>query len=1099
MPVRKKQHRSLGGFEDLMGNAREVLSSPLLDKSRYREERVAESRPAEYVAPGVAYAELHCHSNYSFREGASDTQELLLRAKELGYRALAITDHDNLCGAMEFSQAARDAGIKAIIGIELTLKGGYHLTLLAENAAGYRNISQLTTRAHIDAEERNEPELDSALLADHSEGVICLSGCRRGEISSLVLRGEIEEAKAVARQYREWFGSENFFIELQQNLVKDDTLRNRLMAGIAAEIDVGIVATNNSHYHDVSRNRLNDALVAIQHNKSMEETHRERRPNDQFYLKPPDEMAALFADYPAAIENSVGIADRCDLDLTVDVIYEFPDYDVPEGHTQASWLRGLCEAAAVRKYGAVTDAVTERLDEEIRLLEMHGLCGFMLQYYDIIKIAREVQEELGLVEPGLPLEEQSPGRGRGSSVAMLIGYLIGLSHIDPLQFGLKLDRFLSEELGSVPDIDLDFPRDIREELILRVHEKWGYERAVLTGMISTYRIKGCIRDLGKALGMPEEDLGKLTKRIDGHARVSQLGQELQELPEFRDRADTQQWVDLVELAQQLRGFPKYLAQHPGGMILSARPLSETVPLQRSAIDGRFICQWDKDSIDDAGFVKIDFLALGALSQMNEAIKLIEKHKEERIDLSRIDFNDQAVYESIHRADTIGVFQVESAAQMQTTPRIRPKDLKEMAWEVGAVRPGVGVNNGVSMLIRRHTGMDPGWDYDHPLERPALERTLGVVLYQDQLMELGVHVAGLSAAEADRMRRAFSRRNADQLVPMWHEKFIAGAMKNGVPLETAEKIFGKFHGEFQFPEAHAFAFGVTAYQAAWLKFYYPLEFFVGLFNQQPMGFYNLETLKEDAKRHGVDVLNPDANLSGEKSVIEGAALRLGVRHVRGVQKATNEAILATRRRFGEFTSLSNFMMRTGIQRKALDNLADAGFFDSLDGDRRATRWEIGLRYRAIGSQLPFEMPVKQDIVPLPEQSDFEVMVGEYRTMGLYPRGHLMAKLRPALPRYLIRSDQVKELPDGTDVWVAGIVIRRQMPLAKAVFMTLEDEFGHAPLVIWPAEWQRLKRVARAPVLMAFGTVSHREGTINVVVKDLRPIESGTPTLKTKDWG
>jgi error-prone DNA polymerase len=1103
MLIRKKQHRSSGGFSDLLGNAREVLGSPMLDRNMYpgsieRSSR-AEEESAAYAAPNTSYAELHCHSNYSFQEGASDTQELLKRAQELGYRALAITDHDNLCGAMEFAQAARDVGIKAITGVEVTLMGGHHLTLLAETAEGYKNISRLTTHAHIDAEDRKVPELDLALLAEHAEGVICLSGCRDGEISTLVLQGKIERATQLARQYRDWFGSENFFLELQQNLVKDDTLRNRLMANIAAEVGVGVVATNNAHYHDVSRSRLNDALVAIQHNKSMEESHRERRPNDQFYLKYPDEMAALFTEYPEAISNTVRIAERCDLELTTDAIYEFPDYDTPDGHTSATWLRQLCEEAAIRRYGEVTRAVKERLDEEIRLLSMHDLCGFMLQYYDIIKIAREVQEELGLVEPGLPLEVNPPGRGRGSSVSMLVGYLIGLSHIDPLEFDLKLDRFLSEELGSVPDIDLDFPRDIREQLILRVHERWGYDRAVLTGMISTYRIKGCIRDLGKALGMPGEDLDKLTKRIDGHARVSQLGQELQELPEFRDRANSQQWRDLVELSQQLKGFPKYLAQHPGGMVLSARSLAETVPLQRSAMEGRFICQWDKDSIDDAGFVKIDFLALGALSQMNEAIKLIEVHREERVDLSLIDFADQKVYKSIHEADTIGVFQVESAAQMQTTPRIRPKDLKEMAWEVGAVRPGVGVNNGVSTLIRRHTGQETDWQYDHPLEREALERTLGVVLYQDQLMELGKYVAGMSAAEADRMRRAFSRRNADQLVPMWHEKFISGAMAKGVPIEAAEKIFLKFHGEFQFPEAHAFAFGVTAFQAAWLKYYYPLEFFVGLFNQQPMGFYNLETLKEDARRHGVEVLNPDVNRSDEKAVVESGNLRLGVRHVRRVQKATSQAILATRRRFGEFESISDFMMRAGIQHEALDNLADAGFFDSLDEDRRSTRWEIGLRYRPIGSQLGFDMPVDQDMVDLPGQSPFEVMVGEYRTMGVYPKGHLMAKLRPRLPPYMVRSDKVRDLPDGTDVWVGGIVIRRQMPLAKAVFMTLEDEFGQSPLVIWPTTWQRLKRIARAPVLLAHGTVSHREGTINVVVKDLKPIESGTPTLKTKDWG
>ncbi|MEE8362953.1 MAG: DNA polymerase III subunit alpha, partial [Dehalococcoidia bacterium] len=958
MPRRKKEHRSLGGFPHLdeVGgslSANHVYSSPRMQKRRslsirareagaelaggehprIQDDEIAQAQSRRAGTPlqggGAAYAELHCHSNYSFKEGASYTSELLVRAKELGLAALAITDHDGMSGAMEFAQAAKSVGIKAIIGVEITLISGHHLTLLAENAAGYGNICRLVTRAHMDPEERNQPALDPALLPEHSAGVICLSGCRRGEISDLVLRGELNEARRVAAQYRDWFGADNFFLELQQNLVQGDAERNRLMAGIGLDLGISIVATNNVHYHARERSHLNDVLVAIQHNRSLEETHRERRPNDQFFLKSPAEMAALFPACPEAVRNTVRIAERCDFDLTTARVYDFPDYDVPEGHTQIGWLRKLCEGAAVRRYGSVTPAVRERLDEEMRLLEKHNLAGFVLQYYDIIKTAREVQEDLGLVEPGLPLEENPPGRGRGSSVAMLVGYLIGLSHIDPLKFGLKLDRFLpDDEMSGPPDIDLDFPRDIREELILRVHERWGYERAVLTGMISTYRIKGAIRDVGMALGLPQEDLDKLCKRVDGHAGVRNLPSEMRALPEYRDRVDLPIWQDLVRLSLELGGFPKYLAQHPGGMILSARPLSEIVPLQRSAIDGRYICQWDKDSAEDAGFVKIDFLALGALSQMNEALRLITRRTEEKIDLSRIDFEDRDVYAMLHRADTIGVFQVESAAQMQTITRIRPKNLTEMAWEVGAVRPGVGVNDGVAMLIRRHTGREPEWEYDHPLEAPALERTLGVVLYQDQLMELGMHVAGFSAAEADQMRRAFSRRNRDELVPMWKERFLEGAMARGVPEETAFKIFSKFHGEFQFPESHAFAFGVTAYQMSWLKHYYPLEFYVGLFNQQPMGFYNLETLKEDARRHGVQVVNPDVNRSDALSVIDNERLRLGFTHVANVRSATADVILAAREKHGPFASVSDFMARTGVLQEQLDNLADAGAFDSL---------------------------------------------------------------------------------------------------------------------------------------------------------------------------
>ena len=1084
----------------------------------------------------VAYAELHAHSNYSFQEGASEAWDLLLTAKQLGLHALAITDHDNVSGVMEFAQAAKELGIKPIIGIELTLARGLgepegtehepgdrpHITLLAETAVGYKNISLLTTRAHVDAEERNDPHLDPELLADHAEGVICLSGCRKGEISKLVINGDFVSAQHAVKKNIEIYGKENFFLELQQNLVMGDVQRNRSMAAIAKDLEIGIVATNNAHYHVRDRHRLNDALVAIKHNKSLDASHRERRPNDQFFLKSPYEMVVLFSEHPEAITNTVKIADRCEFDITSDAIYDFPSYEfLPPGHTESSYLRKICEEAAVRRYGSVTPEVTTRLDREFDLLERHGLVGFLLQYYDIIRIAREVQEDLELVEPGLPIEENPPGRGRGSSVALLIGYLTGLSHIDPLKFGLRLDRFLPEtvegEKLSPPDIDLDFPREIRAELILRIHERWGYERAVLTGMISTYKIRGAVRDLGKALGIAEDDLSRLNKRLDGHSSIPALAKEMAELPEFRDRVDAPVWQMLIELAQQLNHFPKYLAQHPGGMILSARPLSETVPLQRSAINGRYICQWDKNASEDAGFVKIDFLALGALSQLSEALELIRKQTEERVDISRIDFEDHAVYTDIHNADTIGVFQIESAAQMQTVTRLRPRNLTEMAWEVGAVRPGVGVNDGVTLLIRRHMGKDPDWKFDHPLEEPALGRTYGVPLYQDQLGELAMHVGGMSAVEGDQMRRAFTRRNNERHIAYWKDKFITGALAKGVPPQAAEKVFGKFHGMYQFPESHAFAFGVTAYQMSWLKHYWPLEFFVGLFNNQPMGFYNLETLKEDAVRHGVKVLSPDVNLSDKKAVIEDGAMRMGLTHVAKLNTATAVPVVEERMVGGEFASLANFISRTRVQQEVLDLLSAAGALDRFDNipdpdripptiaNRRHLRWESGLRYRPRGEkkdgsrQLAFEMPVEQDMAALPDESGWDQMIGEYSATGVYTQGHMMEKIRPHLPSTVIRSEEVRNYANGDRISVAGLVIRRQKPNGKTVFITLEDEFGHSPLIIWPTMYQRFKQQIKESLLLATGTVSRREGTMNIVVENITPIEASIPQFHSRDWG
>jgi error-prone DNA polymerase len=680
---------------------------------------------------------------------------------------------------------------------------------------------------------------------------------------------------------------------------------------------------------------------------------------------------------------------------------------------------------------------------------------------------------------------------------MLVGYLIGLSHIDPLKYDLTLERFLPEEMATVPDIDLDFPRNIREELILRVHKKWGWDHAALSGMIDTYLIKGAIRDLGKALGLPEQEVDLLAKRVYRGGADTLKGQ-MHDLPEFRSRLTSPGWRDVIDLASQLDGFPKYLAQHPGGMIISSTPLIDLVPVQRGAIDGRYICQWDKNSIDDASFVKIDFLALGTLSQMQRAIRLIQERTGTFVDLSRIDFDDPKVYGMIHRADTIGVFQVESAAQMQTVTRIRPKNLVDMAHEVGAVRPGVGVNDGVTHYIARRLKKEP-ITYDHPLEERALERTLGIILFQDQVNQLAIDIAGFSGVEADQLRRAFLRKNNKKLIEDYWHRFKAGAMERGVSEKAARAIFKKFNGQYMFPESHAFAFGVTAYQSAWLKYYHPLEFYVGLFNEQPMGFYNLETLKEDARRHGIRILNPDINKSREECTVEGDSLRLGLLNVADIGPAAANQIVQERDGHGPYRSLADFMERSGLTQESLHNLSDAGALDSFRRDRRGARWEIGLRYRPVNQQLALALPIEQDMTKLPSLTDWEVMQGEYRSMGLFPQGHVMAYLRPSLPSKVLASSETLHVEDGVEVTVAGLVIRRQRPLAKAVFITLEDEHGHIPLIVWPKVYQRYKDQLREPFLLVKGVVSRREGTMNIVVDQVEALRAFQYAPKAKNWG
>ena len=1058
----------------------------------------------------MAYAELHCHSYYSFHDGASSLEELLVQANNLGYRALALTDHNNLCAAMRFAQLARSLNIQGIIGAELTLTGGAHITLLVKDRTGYRNLCRLITAAH-NSGERDQPELPPNLLAEHASGLIALSGCPRGVLSQIVGNAR-PGARELIEQYLDWFGKDNYYIELQQNMVLGDTERNKKLYALANETHASVVATGNVHYHIRERYQLQNCLVAIRNCKSLEETHQERRPNAEFYLRSKLELEDLFHEYPEALDNTIKIAEQCTMDLTKDLSYSFPDYPTPAGFTADSYLEKLCHEAAIRRYGAITREVQERLEEEFRLIRKYNLAGFLLMYHEVIKLGREVMIAQGLSDPSLTLEENPPGRGRGSSVALLVGYLIGLSHIDPLKYKLSLERFLPDDtMTNVPDIDLDFPRSIREDLILRTHEKWGWERAALAGTIATYQIKGAVRDLGKALGLPQAEVDRLAKYTD-HGSAKSLESQMEKSPHSKEKIDAPVWRDLIRLSSELDGFPKYNGQHPGGMILSSSLLTEIVPVQRGAIEGRYVCQWDKDSIDDAGFVKIDFLALGALSQLQEAIELIRKRTGERIDMSRIDFEDNAVYDMLCKGDTIGIFQVESAAQMQTITRLKPHNLIDMAHEVGAVRPGVGVNHGVHEYLARRTDRKP-LTYDHPLEKRALERTLGVVLFQDQVNQLAIDVAGFAPSEADRLRRAFGRKHNAELIEQYRKRFLEGAKAKGVDETTAETIFKKFNGLYMFPESHAFAFGVTAFQLSWLKFYYPLEFFVAIFNQQPMGFYGLETLKEDAKRHGITVRNPDINRSQAKCVIENSkegtngvtglaegtqTIRLGFLNVLGLGEAAAKDIETAKANGGPFHNTGNFLERTGVLEEVAMNLASAGAFDSLESNRRKVKWEIGLRYRPINSQLSLPLPIEQDMVELDAPSSWECMNGEYNVLNLFPGGHVMAMLRPRFSSRISSSKEIERLPDGADLTTAGLVIRRQRPLGKAVFITLEDEFGHVPCMVFPKVYERYEHNFKSPFLVINGKVSRREGTYNVVINQVKAFNALDKVPQSKDW-
>src|SRR5213595_2475416 len=909
------------------------------------------------------YIELHCHSAFSFLDGASLPEQLALTASQLGYAGLALTDHNGLYGSLAFAHEAKQLGLQAITGAELTLRDGSHVTLLAETPDGYANLCRLITEAHLGSADRRDPRLDFASLEARHAGLIVLSGCRTGLLPRILMHEGVTAARAFAERWRAVFGAERFYVELQRNYVRGDRALTRSLMDVADAARLGVVASGNVHYHVRARHRLHDVLTAIRHRTTLDGSHGVRRPNSEFYLRPPAEVAALFGDCPDAVANTLAIAERCRaFDLTRDLGYGFPDFRGAARAPAPLALAELCRARLVERYpeGSEYRAEAERrLAEELTLIEHHKLSGFFLVYHDLFDLAREVATD---VRRGSRRASGNllPGRGRGSSVSSIVCYLLGLSHIDPIANKLFLGRFLNETLASVPDIDLDFPREIREELIRRVYTRYGAEYVGLVCSFHTYRLRSAVREIRKALDLPLGEIELVAKLSDG--RSDGLADEMEHLPGFAGRKDAPLWKELCQLAQEIRGLPRHISQHPGGMIISSRPLIELVPLERAAMEDRVVCQWDKDSCDDARFIKIDFLALGMLSLVEECVELIARRSGAPPDLSRIDFEDPAIYDRICAGDTIGLFQIESRAQIQMIRRSRPRNLEDLAVEVAIVRPGPIVGGAVNPYVRRREAQRrahaAGKPYeppvDHPLLRECLAETLGVILYQDQVLQVCQALAGFSSGQAEALRRAMSRRRSHDLMAGFWEEFRAGALARGVPEATAEKVFGQViaFSEFGFPKSHAAAFGLLAYQSAWLRHYHAVEYYVSLFNNQPMGFYSIDALGRDAMRNGIEMRLPDINVSDVWCTVERetgngkretSALRIGLGFIRHWSEETAIATVLERERRGPFTSVGDLARRAPprLKRTAIEHLVWVGGCDGLGLTRRELLWQVGL--------------------------------------------------------------------------------------------------------------------------------------------------------------
>src|SRR5688572_1690868 len=1028
----------------------------------------------------MRYVELHAHSAYSFLDGASHPEELALRAAELGYETLALTDHDGVYGSLELAHAAKLVGVRAITGAEVTLEGGSHVTLLVESSQGYANLCRLLTASHAHTRPKEgellPPALDPTLLAELNGGLVCLSGCAR---DGLGVR-DPNAAAALARS----FGPERFYVELQRPFERGDARRNAHLRDLAEHAGVRTVVTGNVHAHHPRRTALQDILVAIRHNTSLESCERERRGNRESVLREPAELLELFPDDRDAVLRTAEVAARLEFDLTAELGYRYPDFS--DGDVSAiAQLTQVCEDAFAERYPPsnrlLLGQARVRLEQELKLIDELGLAGFFLLHWEVLELARELAH--GIRGPGSPRRWLPPGRGRGSSVGSIVCYLTGLSHVDPVAQNLSLGRFLNRELMSVPDIDLDFPRDIREQLIVGVTERYGREHASLVASFSTYRARGAIRDVGKALGLPFAELERLARVSDGW-NAKKVAEELQLLPEAERRLLSPRWRAFAELTREIAGLPRHISQHPGGMVISSRPLVELVPVQPAAMTGRQICQWDKDSCSDAGFLKIDLLGLGMLSAVEDCVEQIAEVYGEPIDLSRIPLDDKAVYAEIQRADTIGDFQIESRAQMQSLLRTKPESIDDLTVQVALVRPGPIQGKAVHPYIhaREQLRVDPSYvpPVDHELLREPLRETHGVVVFQDQVLEVAMALASFTIGEAEGLRRAMSRKRSEEAIEAFRERFVEGAAANGVDPQTADLVYDKlasFSG-FGFPKSHAAAFGLLAYQSAWLRHHYPAEFLCALLNAQPMGFYPPSSLVRDAQRRGVQVRPPDVNLSDVRCTWDEGAVRMGLEYVKSVGEDDAEAVVSEREVRGEFLGVGDLARRVPLDARELEALLRSGACDRW-GKRRDLLWELGLVTRPQTVQREHkQLSLELDpTVATPELSDltaWERMLADYATTSVSIDVHPLTLLRPHLPPGVLPSDELNEAQHRSRVAFAGMAVARQRPATASgiVFMLLEDELGQVNLIVSPELYEHNRAVVRGePLLLVRGRFEH----------------------------
>ncbi|MFB4401419.1 error-prone DNA polymerase [Pseudomonas inefficax] len=1014
------------------------------------------------------YAELHCLSNFSFQRGASSADELFRRAREQGYQALAITDECTLAGIVRAWQAAKEHQLRLIVGSEVQLQDGPRLVLLVQDLAGYQNLCALITRARRRA-QKGDYQLFRDDLQQHHQGLLALWVAD-------------DSGDATPGQWLHGLFGERLWLAVHLHRGSDDTLRLERLRGLAARVGIRAVACGDVHMHVRGRRALQDCMTAIRQHCRVAEAGRFLFANGERHLRSQAQLGEL---YPAdLLAETLAIAARCQFELS-ELKYQYPCELVPQGHTPASWLRELCQQGLPLRWpGGPSSKVRDVLARELALIEELGYESYFLTVHDIVAFARN---------------QRILCQGRGSAANSVVCFVLGITELDPMEHHLLFERFLSRERNEPPDIDVDFEHDRREEVIQYVFRRYGRHRAALTAVVNTYHAAGAVRDVARVLGLPADQVDALAKCC---GRWSDRIPDDQRLAEAGFEASSPSLRRVLVLAGELIGFPRHLSQHPGGFVISQQPLDELVPVENAAMPERTVIQWDKDDLDMLGLLKVDVLALGMLSALRRCFDLLQRHRGRHLTLATIPGEDRATYEMISRAETMGVFQIESRAQMAMLPRLQPTKFYDLVIEVAIVRPGPIQGDMVHPYLRRRLKQEPV-TYPSPQLKAVFERTLGVPLFQEQVMELAMVAADYTPGEADQLRRSMAAWKRHGGLEPHRERLVQGMLRNGYDLAFAERIFEqiKGFGSYGFPESHAASFALLCYASSWLKCHEPAIFTCALVNSWPMGFYSPDQLLQEARRQGievrpVDVCHSDWDCTLEPEPGEALAIRMGLRLVRGLAEADVRRLEQARAQ-RPWRDVEDLCLRAGLDPRARAHLADAGALRALASDRHQARWQVA----AVQPQLPLFADVDalpESTVALPVPSVAEDLMADYQTLGTTLGPHPLTLLRPRLRALGCRSSrELQDVGHGDNIAVAGLVVGRQRPQTASgvTFVTLEDEHGMVNVVVWRELAERQRRaLVGSQLLKVSGRLEQEKGVRHLIA---RRLEDVSPLLQGLD--